>query len=105
MATRRYKRDFRQLEARRRRGMRMLARGVSQAEVARAVMLAWLEVVEVEEGLLSHAGSTCGIFWSLPERVSKHTRTGMPMRTVAGSQFNTLHMNRMPSSRSTSAST
>ena len=36
MATRRYKRDFKELEARRRRGMRMLARGVSQAEVARA---------------------------------------------------------------------
>jgi len=36
MATKRYKRDFKELEARRRRGMRMLARGVSQAEVARA---------------------------------------------------------------------
>jgi len=36
MATRRYKRDFKELEARRRRGMRMLARGVTQAEVARA---------------------------------------------------------------------
>lgn len=35
MATKRYKRDFKQLEARRRRGMRMLARGVVQAEVAR----------------------------------------------------------------------
>jgi transposase len=36
MATKRYKRDFKELEARRRRGMRMLARGVTQAEVARA---------------------------------------------------------------------
>lgn len=36
MATRRYKRDFKELEKRRRRGMRMLARGVVQAEVARA---------------------------------------------------------------------
>lgn len=36
MATKRYKRDFQELEARRRRGRRMLARGVSQAEVARA---------------------------------------------------------------------
>jgi len=36
MGTKRYKRDFKELEARRRRGMRMLARGVSQAEVARA---------------------------------------------------------------------
>jgi transposase len=35
MATKRYKRDLKQLEARRRRGMRMLARGVAQAEVAR----------------------------------------------------------------------
>src|SRR5437867_9894776 len=36
MATRRYKRDLKELEARRRRGMRMLARGVVQAEVARS---------------------------------------------------------------------
>jgi transposase len=35
MATKRYKRDFKELEVRRRRGMRMLARGVAQAEVAR----------------------------------------------------------------------
>ena len=34
MATKRYKRDFKKLEGRRRRGMRMLARGVVQAEVA-----------------------------------------------------------------------
>jgi transposase len=36
MATKRYKRDLKELETRRRRGMRMLARGMSQAEVARA---------------------------------------------------------------------
>lgn len=36
MATKRYQRDLKELEARRRRGMRMLARGVPQAEVARA---------------------------------------------------------------------
>lgn len=36
MATKRYKRDFKELEGRRRRGMRMLARGVVQAEVARS---------------------------------------------------------------------
>jgi hypothetical protein len=36
MATRRYKRDLRELEVRRRRGMQMLARGAMQAEVARA---------------------------------------------------------------------
>src|SRR5690242_2961711 len=36
MATKRYKRDLKTLEARRRRGMKMLARGVVQAEVARA---------------------------------------------------------------------
>lgn len=37
MATKRYKRDLKEMEARRRRGMRMLKRGVAQAEVARAV--------------------------------------------------------------------
>jgi transposase len=36
MATKRYQRDFKELEARRRRGMRQLARGVAQAEVARS---------------------------------------------------------------------
>jgi len=36
MATKRYQRDFKELEARRRRGMRLLARGVAQAEVARS---------------------------------------------------------------------
>jgi transposase len=35
MATKRYKRDLRGMELRRRKGMRMLARGISQAEVAR----------------------------------------------------------------------
>ena len=35
MATRQYKRDLKKLELRRRKGMRMLARGVMQAEVAR----------------------------------------------------------------------
>lgn len=39
MATKRYKRNFKQLEKRRRRGMRMLARGVAQAEVARACVV------------------------------------------------------------------
>lgn len=35
MATRRYKRDLKELERRRRKGMRMLSRGSTQAEVAR----------------------------------------------------------------------
>lgn len=35
MATKRYKRDLQEMEARRRRGMRMLKRGIAQAEVAR----------------------------------------------------------------------
>jgi len=35
MATRRYKRDLEELESRRRKGMRMLARGLTQAEVSR----------------------------------------------------------------------
>lgn len=37
MATKRYRRDLRELELRRRKGMRMLARGVVQSEVARAL--------------------------------------------------------------------
>jgi transposase len=35
MATRQYKRDLKEMELRRRKGMRMLARGIPQAEVAR----------------------------------------------------------------------
>ncbi|GAB4471046.1 MAG: hypothetical protein OHK0044_13960 [Burkholderiaceae bacterium] len=35
MATKRYKRDLQQMQARRRRGMRMLSGGMAQAEVAR----------------------------------------------------------------------
>jgi hypothetical protein len=35
MATKRYKRNFKELETRRRHGMRLLARGVSQSDVAR----------------------------------------------------------------------
>ena len=37
MATKRYRRDLREMELRRRKGMRMLARGVAQSEVARAL--------------------------------------------------------------------
>lgn len=37
MATKRYRRDFKSLELRRRKGMRMLARGIGQAEVARTL--------------------------------------------------------------------
>lgn len=52
MATKRYKRDFKELESRRRRGMRMLARGVSQAEVARScgvsrqTAMSWARMLE-----------------------------------------------------------
>ena len=35
MTAKRYRRDFKELEARRRKGMRLLVRGVPQAEVAR----------------------------------------------------------------------
>src|SRR6266550_1852185 len=37
MSTKRYKRDLKEMERRRRKGMRMLARGIAQAEVARAL--------------------------------------------------------------------
>jgi transposase len=37
MATVKYERDLKALEQRRRKGMRMLARGVTQAEVARVL--------------------------------------------------------------------
>jgi DNA-binding XRE family transcriptional regulator len=37
MATKRYRTDLKELERRRRKGIRMLARGVAQAEVARTL--------------------------------------------------------------------
>jgi transposase-like protein len=37
MATERYRRDLKGMEARRRRGMRMLQRGVAQADIARTL--------------------------------------------------------------------
>ena len=54
MATKRYKRDFKKLESRRRRGMRMLARGIVQAEVAqtcevsRQTVSRWAQMVMSE---------------------------------------------------------
>jgi transposase len=39
MATKRYRRDLKELELRRRKGMRMLARGVAQAEVAHTLQV------------------------------------------------------------------
>ena len=54
MATKRYKRDFKELEKRRRRGMGMLARGEVQAEVARACEVSrqtvsrWAEMVSAD---------------------------------------------------------
>jgi transposase len=52
MGTKRYKRDFKELENRRHRGMRMLVRGVSQAEVARScgvsrqTAMSWARMLE-----------------------------------------------------------
>jgi transposase len=52
MATKRYKRDFKELEKRRQRGMRLLARGISQAEVARTcgvsrqTTMSWARMLE-----------------------------------------------------------
>src|ERR687884_63427 len=52
MATKRYKRDFKELEKRRQRGMRLLARGIAQAEVARTcavsrqTAMSWARMLE-----------------------------------------------------------
>ena len=55
MATVRYKRDFKVLEARRRKGMRMLARGVMQAEVARELGVSRQTVSNWERARLADA--------------------------------------------------
>lgn len=39
MTTKRYKRDLKAMEARRRRGMRMLKRGIAQADIARELLV------------------------------------------------------------------
>ena len=52
MATKRYKRDFKELEKRRQRGMRLLARGIAQAQVARTcavsrqTAMSWARMLE-----------------------------------------------------------
>lgn len=52
MATKRYKRDLKELETRRRGGMRMLARGVAQADVARKCAVS-RQTVSTWAGMLS----------------------------------------------------
>lgn len=55
MATVKYKRDFKALEWRRRKGMRMLARGVTQADVARALEVSRQTVSNWEQVRLADA--------------------------------------------------
>lgn len=55
MATVKYKRDLKALEQRRRKGMRMLARGVAQAEVARLLEVSRQTVSNWERARLADA--------------------------------------------------
>jgi len=55
MATVQYKRDLKQMEQRRRKGMRMLARAVTQAEVARTLQVSRQTVSNWARAAAAHA--------------------------------------------------
>ena len=84
MATKRYQRDFKELELRRRKGMRMLARGVAQTEVARV-----LEVSRQTVSNWARAAATDAQAWrrkplGRPAGLSAAERAQLSKRLVAG---------------------
>lgn len=88
MATKRYKRDFKELETRRRKGMRLLARGVSQAEVARR-----LEVSRQTASSWEAKRTENGQAWrrktlGRPSGLDATQRSKLAKRLVAGAMAN-----------------
>lgn len=84
MATVKYKRDLKALEQRRRKGMRMLTRGVTQAEVARA-----LEVSRQTVSNWARAATTDAQAWrrkplGRPAGLSTAEKSRLSKQLVAG---------------------
>lgn len=88
MTTKRYKRDFKELEARRRKGMKMLARGVAQAEVARRLNVSrqttstW-EAMRTEDGQAWRRKAL-----GRPSRLDEAQRAKLAKMLVAGALAN-----------------
>ena len=88
MATKRYKRDFKELEARRRKGMRMLARGVPQAEVARTLGVSRQTASSREAKRLEDRQSWRRRVLGRPSRLEAVQRTSLAKMIVAGATAN-----------------
>jgi len=88
MATKRYKRDFKELEARRRKGMRMLARGVPQAEVARTLGVSRQTASTWEAKRLEDRQSWRRRVLGRPSRLEAVQRTALAKMIVAGAMAN-----------------
>lgn len=88
MATKRYKRDFKELEARRRKGMRMLARGVVQAEVARTLGVSRQTASSWEAKRLEDRQSWRRRALGRPSRLEAVQRTALAKMIVAGAMAN-----------------
>lgn len=88
MATRRYKRDFKDLETRRRKGMRMLARGVPQAEVARLLEVSRQTASSWDAKRLEDRQSWRRKALGRPSRLDAAQRSSLAKRIVAGAVAN-----------------
>lgn len=88
MATRRYKRDFMELEARRRKGMRMLARGVAQAEVARVLGVSRQTASSWDAKRLGDRQAWRRKALGRPSRLDLAQRTKLAKRLIAGAVAN-----------------
>jgi transposase len=88
MVTKRYKRDFKELEARRRKGMQMLARGVVQAEVARVLKVSRQTASTWDAKRLEDRHSWRRKSLGRPSRLEATQRTSLAKMVVAGAVAN-----------------
>ena len=88
MATKRYKRDFKELETRRRKGMRMLGQGMAQAEVARRLDVSRQTASSWDEKRLEDRQSWRRKTLGRPSRLEAAQRTSLAKMIVAGAVAN-----------------
>jgi len=88
MVTKRYKRDFKELETRRRKGMRLLAQGVAQAEVARRLDVSRQTASSWDARRLEDRHSWRRKTLGRPSRLEAAQRTLLAKRIVAGAVAN-----------------
>jgi len=88
MATKRHKRDFKELEARRRKGMQMLARGAAQAEVARLLKVSRQTASSWDAKRLADGQSWRRKALGRPSRLEAAQRSLLAKMIVAGAVAN-----------------